>query len=82
MPELTIRELACLSYLDKLMEAPGAAIGDRVDPRSGRSHRGNAIIGNGVARNLMMSYQYVTYLPDLKAWRITAAGRAALAALM
>ena len=80
MPELTTRELACLQYLDGLMEATGASIGKRIDPKSGRTHRGNAIIGNSVARRLMMTHGYTTYLSDLNAWRITAAGRIALKA--
>jgi hypothetical protein len=66
------------------MEATGEMIGERIDPRSGRTSRGNAMVGTKVARGLMIRYPYealTTYLPDLNAWRITRAGRNVLAQL-
>ena len=81
MAEFTIREMSCLQYLSGMMEATGEMIGERVDPHSGRTSRGNAMIGNKVARGLMIGRGLTTHLSDLNAWRITKAGREALAQL-
>ena len=74
---LTDRHRACLVYLSGVMEATGARIGEVVAPDPRRSSRGNAIIGNRIARELMFwsGGALVTYLPDLKCWRITRKGR-------
>lgn len=79
---LSEKERACLAYLTDKMEASGRMIGEALVPvcGGGRSPRGYAIVGNNVARRLMFERGFTTYLPDLKAWRITRAGRYALAA--
>lgn len=77
---MTNREYLCLRYLDQLMEADAFTIGRYIrinvlDPKSGGSNIpaiGAAVAGRLRKRGL------VTFLPDLKAWRITTAGREAL----
>jgi len=80
MAKLTGREIACLKYLNDKMEAPGVSIGKAVASWRGRTPRGYAMIGNGVARGLYLSHEprLTTWVSDLRAWRITADGRAAL----
>lgn len=77
---LSEREIACLKYLTDKMEAPGSSIGRAVAPWKGRTEIGYAIIGNRVARSLMMLHEprLVSCVSDLNAWRITPAGRLAL----
>jgi hypothetical protein len=70
-------EALCLSYLDDLMEADASMLGryvytNRLDPAkhgSNLSAVGGAIAGRLRKRGL------VTFIADLKAWRITKAGR-------
>jgi hypothetical protein len=77
---VTDREYLCLRYLDHLMESDAFAIGRYIyanleNPQSGGSNLpaiGAAVAGRLRKRGL------VTFLPDLKAWRITTAGREAL----
>lgn len=77
---MTEREYLCLRYLDHLMEADAFGIGryvraNMLDPASGGSNLpaiGAAVAGRLRKRGL------VTFLPDLKAWRITSTGREAL----
>jgi hypothetical protein len=77
--KLTERQKKCLAYLDHLMEATPAMIGQAVAAQEGRTHRGYAMIGNGVVKSLYRRGDpLITYLPDLDAWRITKTGRAAL----
>lgn len=77
---MTDREYLCLRYLDPLMEASAFTIGRYIrtnleNPRSGGSNF--IAIGANVAGRLQKR-GLVTRLPDLNAWRITAAGREAL----
>lgn len=77
---MTDREYLCLRYLDQLMEADAFTIGRYVrtnilDPKTGGSNL--SAIGGAVAGRLRKR-GLVTFLPDLKAWRITASGREAL----
>lgn len=77
---MTDREYLCLRYLDHLMEADAFMIGRYVrtnleNPRSGGSNL-SAICGAVAGR--LRKRGMVTFLPDLKAWRITSAGREAL----
>lgn len=71
-------ERECLRFLDQKMEATGAAIGEAIAAGRAISSRGYAMIGNGVARRLMIGAHATIYLNDLRAWRITAKGRALL----
>ncbi len=73
---LTWRERDALQYLDGLMEATSAMIGERIATGGENPARvGGAVAGRLYRRNPRL----VTYLFDLHAWRITAAGRAARA---
>lgn len=73
-------DLKCLHYLSDKMEATGEMIGEAIAPGRATSPRGYAMIGNGVARRLWLDDRHLTtYLVDLHAWRITAAGREFLA---
>lgn len=68
----------CLEYLNHLMEAPASSIGREIVKR--RSNPGGSecgTIGGAVAGRLRRQ-GLVTRVADLKAWRITAAGRIAL----
>jgi hypothetical protein len=78
---MTERESLCLQFLnDGRMEATAHQIGQHVyaglfDRRSGGSNLpaiGAAVCGRLRKRGL------VTFLPDLRAWRITKAGREAI----
>jgi hypothetical protein len=77
---VTEREELCLEYLDKLMESDAFSIGryvraNMLNPAHGGSNLpaiGAAVVGKLRKQGL------VTFLPDLKAWRITREGRAAL----
>ena len=76
--KLSKSEVACLRYLSDKMEATAHMIGEHINKKPTR--RGNAIIGHGVARVLTWGRDApVTWLPDMKAYRITASGRALLA---
>ena len=77
---MTERERACLLYLDLLMEANAAMIGRSIIEQCGIQNEGSgyAAVGAGVAGSLRRR-GFVTRLPDLAAWRITRAGREALA---
>lgn len=75
---LTNREVIVLRYLSQLMEANAKMIGEEVltyklKGGSNYSAVGGAICGRLRKRGL------VTFLPDLNAWRITRAGREAIA---
>ena len=79
--KLSEREYLCLEYLTDKMESDAHRIGqfirvNSLNPRSGGTNFisiGGAVVGRLRRRGM------VTFLPDLKAWRITPAGRAALA---
>lgn len=74
--QLTERERLCLAYLDRLMEANAKMIGEailKVQRRGGNAGCiGGAVVGNLRKRRL------VSYLPELRAWRITQHGREVL----
>jgi len=79
---MTKDQVKCLKYLTDKMEAPGESIGRAVRPWIGRTPRGYTIIGNRLARQLWLAETpLVSFVSDLNAWRITAAGRAALQSL-
>jgi hypothetical protein len=77
---MTEREALCLQFLsDGRMEATAGQIGEHVyanlfDRRGGGSNY--SAIGAAVCGRLRKQ-GLVTFLPDLAAWRITKAGRAA-----
>lgn len=75
---MTDNEMACLRFLADKMEATALMVGDAL-----WKHRG-MVTGNlsTSGANVLVALRkrgFVTYLPDLKAWRITAAGRTILA---
>lgn len=71
---LTWRERNVLRYLERCMEANSRMLGERlVAGDENPAKVGGAVAGRLHKRNL------VSYLYDLHAWRITAAGREALA---
>lgn len=77
---MTERERICLAYLDYLMEANARMIGEQIVLQmKGRGGSNLSAVGANVVGALRRR-GLVTYLPDLAAWRITPAGRAALAA--
>jgi len=78
MPELTARERKCLEYLSPLMEANDAMIGDAIAPEIPNA-RNRKRYGEVVAESLHRNNPpLVGWLPEMSAWRITDAGRAAL----
>jgi len=80
MTELTARERACLEYLSDKMEATAEMIGEAVASYGPKRRRDEAIFGEAVARGLHnMNPPLTGWVPDLQAWQITVAGRAALA---
>ena len=78
---MTERERICLLYLSEKMEATAAMIGRAVYDQasspggSNLSAIGAAIVGRLCKRGL------VTHIPELNAWRISAAGRELLDSL-
>jgi hypothetical protein len=75
---MTDREFLCLQYLDHLMEAPAISIGRYIFANQAKPDGSNlSAIGAAVCGRLRKR-GLVTWLPDLRAWRITAAGREAL----
>lgn len=77
---LTSNEIAALAYLTDKMEAYAVSIGKAVIAARTRRRGGSnyASVGAAVCRSLRR-FGLTTYLPDLHAWRITAAGREELA---
>ncbi len=80
MPDLIDPELRIMRYLSDKMEATGAMIGKAVAPGRAKSDRGYAMIGCDHARRMELEGMLL-YLPELRAWRLSAAGRAVLADL-
>jgi len=76
--QITERQRICLAYLDNKMEANAAMIGEEIVSRL-RDNAGTdpAAVGANVVGRLRRK-GLVSRLPELQAWRITAAGRAAL----
>jgi hypothetical protein len=77
---VTERERICLAFLDDKMEATAAMIGKAIYNQISSRHRGGSnliAIGANVAGNLRKR-GLVVRLSDLRAWRITAAGREAI----
>lgn len=71
--DLTACEMAVLRYLSPLMEANATMIGEHLIARglaSGRPRAVGAALCGRLRRRCL-----VGYLPDLRAWRLTAAGR-------
>lgn len=77
---MTERERICLTYMEPLMWATPSQVGLEIYTKTSKingsnlSGIGSAVLGRLRKRGL------VAYLPDCQAWRITKAGRAALAA--
>jgi hypothetical protein len=72
-PDLTTSEVAVLRYLSPLMEANATMIGEHLIARglaSGRPRAVGAALCGRLRRRCLIGY-----LPDLRAWRLTAAGR-------
>ena len=83
---LTARETACLEYLSHLMEATPTMIGEAIAADAGVtwSKRTCAAYGGRVAVHLsnlrppLVMWLHIGRCRNSQAWRITAAGRAAL----
>lgn len=77
---LSPRQMICLRYLTDKMEANAHMIGEHILGNHSVSQKNHAQVSaiGGQAARYLRSLGFVTYLPDLKAWRITKAGRAAL----
>lgn len=75
---MTPREYLCLRYLDPLMEAPASSIGRYIYANQPEPAGSNLSSLGGVVCGRLRKRGLVTFLPDLKAWRITNAGREAL----
>jgi len=76
---LTARERDCLEYLEPRMEANAAMIGDVIAPEIPNA-RNRTRYGEVVAESLRWHEpSLVTWILELHAYRITKAGRAALA---
>jgi len=78
---LTPNMLTVLRYLSDKMDASSRSCGEAVIPtKPGRlPYPKIATVGASIAGHLRR-YGLVTFLPDVRAWHITPAGRAALAA--
>ena len=78
---ITQNGLTVLRYLNERMEAPSRSLGMAVLPPVGNElpHAQIASVGRSVAMHLRRQ-GLVTFLSDLRCWRITQAGRDALAA--
>ena len=74
--KLKARHFDALQYLSDKMEATARMIGASVAPD--KTERGQATIGNRVALDLWYE-ELVSYLPDLRAYRINQYGRDVLA---
>ncbi len=78
MPDLLDPDIRIMRFLSDKMEATGAMIGKAVAPGRARSDRGYAMIGCDHARHLQ-DKGMLLYLPELRAWRLSAEGRKHLA---
>ena len=77
-PLLTERERICLRYLSDKMEATARMIGEEIWRVQEKADGGNkAAIGAAVVGRLRKR-RLVSYLPDLRAWRISRRGRAVM----
>ena len=75
--ELSLREKATVAYLRPLMEANARMIGEHLcgQPAGSRGNRSVLAVGSAAVRGLRAK-GLVYRLPELNAWRLTAAGRA------
>lgn len=72
------RERLVLEYLSPLMEATPRMIGEHIIKIGESTSKHPSSVGSVTCQDLH-EQGLVTYLSDLKAWRITAEGREALA---
>ena len=78
---MTARERICLEFLTDKMESRAHEVGVAIVHRFAMLASAEGSNYSAVASNVLGALRrrgLVTYLPDLKAWRITAKGRAAL----
>ena len=77
---MTEHERAALIYLSPLMEATAGMVGRAIVSRwSGRPCNEDHPRVAATPLGRLRKQGLVTFLPDLRAWRITSAGRAAIA---